>query len=89
MTAYNYKYNRAIYGDLVYECESLREFIETATEDRFVQQELEDYDIFENQLIADSEVVESEDKIEFIIFGQVVTFRRVGDRTFEYESCTL
>lgn len=86
---YNYRYNKAMYGGLVYECETLREFLETAAEDKFVQQEFEDYDIFENQFIADSTVVETPDTIEVTVYGQVVTFRRVGWRTFEYESCTL
>lgn len=86
---FSYKYNKAIYGELVYECDTLREFLETATEDKFVQQEFEDYDIDTNQFLADGDVIVTPDTIEVTVYGQVVTFRRIAWGTYVYESCTL
>ena len=83
--AFNY---RDTNGD-VHGCETLRLFIETALEDKFVQQELEDYDIFESQLLGQGQTIITPDTIEVTVYGQVVTFNRIGWALYEYGSCTL
>lgn len=82
---YEYKHSN---GDVM-ECKDLRELLETAIEDKFVQQEFEDYDIFENQFLQSQQVIFTPDTLEVTVYGQVVTFRRTGWMQYEYESCTL
>lgn len=73
----------------LHECETLRLLVETALEDKFVQQELEDYDIFESQLLGQGQISLTPNTLEVTVYGQVVTFNRIGYATYEYESCTL
>lgn len=83
------KYEYKASNGQVIECHDLRGLLETATEDKLVQQEFEDYDIFESQFLGQGEVSFTPDKLLVTVFGQVVTFDRIGWATYQYESCTL